>query len=122
MRQGRNLALSVEDALSVGAQLAFRPDITVERDGFDAEFCGEFGNRGVAALHGGLGEANLGLGEGELAAAPSPSGTGGFQSREGTLANQFTLEFGIIARFVSRITLRPHKPAARLQRAALAIL
>ena len=27
-----------------------------------------------------------------------------------------------IVRFVSRITLRPHKPAARLQRAALAIL
>ena len=31
-------------------------------------------------------------------------------------------ELGVIARFVPRITLRPHNPATRPQRAALAIL
>ena len=56
------------------------------------EFLGKFGNRDVAALHGGLSETNLGLGEGKLAAAPSPSGTGGFQSGDGALADQFALE------------------------------
>ena len=86
-------ALSVEDALSVLAQLSLRPDVAVEGNGLDAEFMGEFGNRGIAALHGGLGETNLGLGEGKLAATPSPSGTGGLESGDGALADQLALEF-----------------------------
>ena len=56
------------------------------------EFLGEFGNRGIAAFHGGLGETNLSLGEGKLPATFSPSGAGGFESREGALADQFALE------------------------------
>ena len=76
----------------MGAQLALRPDIAVEGDRLNAEFCGEFGNRGIAAFHGGLGETNLGLGEGELPAAPSPPGTGGFEPGNGALADQLALE------------------------------
>ena len=85
--------LSVEDALSVFAQLALRANVAIEGDRLDVEFLGELGNRGVTALHGGLGETNLSLGEGELPAAPSPSGAGGFQSGDGALADQFALEF-----------------------------
>ena len=70
----------------------FGPTVTVERDGLDAEFLGEFGNRGIPALHGGLSETDLRLGEGELAAALSPSGAGGLKPGEGTLADQFALE------------------------------
>ena len=88
----RNPALSVEDALSVFAQLALRPDVAIEGNGLDVEFLGELGNRGIAALHGGLGETNLSLGEGELPAAPSPSGTGSLEPGDGALADQFALE------------------------------
>ena len=84
--------LRIEDALAILAQFAVRPDVTVEGDGFDAEFISEFGNRGIAALHGGLGKADLSLAEGKLAAAPSPSGAGGLESRQGALADQFTFE------------------------------
>ena len=92
MRQGRNPALSVEDAPSVGAQLSLRPDVAVEGDRFDVEFLGEFGHRGISALHGGLSEADLGLGEGELAATLPSSGAGSLESGEGALADQFALE------------------------------
>ena len=48
------------------AQRAVGADVAIERDGPDPEFGGKIGDRGVAARHGGLGEADLGLGEGEL--------------------------------------------------------
>jgi hypothetical protein len=86
-------ALSVENALPVCSQLSLRADVAIEGDRLDVEFLGEFGNRGIAALHGGLGKSNLGLGEGKLAATlPSP-GTGSLESGDGALADQFTLEF-----------------------------
>ena len=88
----RELALGLEHPPSVSAQFSLRPDITVERDGLDVEFCGEFGNRGIAALHSGLGKTNLSLGEGKLAAAPSPPGAGGLKPGQCTLADQFALE------------------------------
>ena len=86
-------ALSVENALPVCSQLSLRADVAIEGDRLDVEFLGEFGNRGIAALHGGLGKSNLGLGEGKLAATlPSP-GAGGLESGDGAFADQFTLEF-----------------------------
>ena len=86
-------ALSVEDALPVCSQLSLRADVAIEGDRLDVEFLGDLGNRGIAALHSGLGETNLGLGEGELAAAPSSSGAGRFQSGDGALTDQLALEF-----------------------------
>ena len=92
LREGRNPVLSVEDALPVCSQFAFRPDIAVEGDRLDSEFLGELGNRGVTVSHRGPGKSNLCLGEGKLAATlPSP-GTDSLESGEGAFADQFALE------------------------------
>ena len=48
-----------EDLLALLAQLALRPDVPVERHGFDAELPAQFGHRCVAVRHCGLRESYL---------------------------------------------------------------
>ena len=58
-----------EDLLALLAQLVLRPDVPVERYGFDPEFAAECGHGGVAVRHRGLGQPHLGLRQRERPAA-----------------------------------------------------
>ena len=58
-----------EDLLALLAQLALRPDVPVERHGFDPEFNAECGHGRVTVGHRGLGQPHLGFRQRELPAA-----------------------------------------------------
>jgi len=55
-----------QHAFSIVPQIAVRINVSVEHDGSDFLFFAEFGDRCVAIGRGGLGEADLGLGEREF--------------------------------------------------------
>ena len=50
-----------EDLLALLAQLALRPDVSVERHGLDPEITAQRGHRRVTVGHGGLGQPHLGF-------------------------------------------------------------
>ena len=58
------------------SQVSVCIDVAIERDGLDTEFGREGSYRCVPVRHGGLGEADLGLGEHEFPTTGSASGAG----------------------------------------------
>lgn len=85
--------LSREGAFTVLPELSVRADISVNGDRLDAEFLGQLRDGGIAVRHGRLRRAYLGFGPRKFSATFSPSSPGGFEARDGALADQFTFKF-----------------------------
>ena len=75
------------------AQLALRPNVPVERHGFDPEFTAERGHRRVTVRHRGLGQPHLGFRQCERPAALAAARPRGREPGQGAFA-EFPLELG----------------------------
>lgn len=74
------------------SQVSVCIDVAIERDGLDTEFGREGSYRCVPIRHGGLRQADLGLGQHELPPPFSPACPGGVQASHGPLPDQIALE------------------------------
>ena len=90
----QNDTLSAQHLFSVVSEITVWIDVSIERDGPDAQLLAKLSYRRVAVCHGGLRHAHLGFCERELPSPFPPARPGRLKTGHGALADQFALKFG----------------------------